>query len=147
MERGQHIAYVGDSGNAESISSHLHFEIYDGDTAGQPYPSLVAAYGTATYDFDPVAEAAAATSISIDKNLAESNNATCTADALIRTTDSSTVYYCGTDGGRYYFPNESTFFSWYESFDDVTYVTTDAMASVPLKGLVTYKPGTSLSNS
>jgi len=57
VTRGQHIAWVGDSGNAESTASHLHFEIhvpgsgfpewewYSGQptTAVNPYPSLVAA--------------------------------------------------------------------------------------------------------
>ena len=144
VERGQHIAWVGDSGNAESVSSHLHFEMYDDDTAINPYPSLLASYGVVVYDYSPEAEAAAATSISDDKDLDEADDVNCTLDTLIRTQDSSTVYYCGTDGGRYYFPNESTFFSWYDTFDDVEYVTTEVMASIPLKGLVTYKPGTSL---
>jgi hypothetical protein len=29
--QGQHIGYLGDSGNAETTSSHLHFEMYDGN--------------------------------------------------------------------------------------------------------------------
>lgn len=39
--RGQHIAYVGDSGNAETTASHLHFEIIkpNGDPEN-PFPSL-----------------------------------------------------------------------------------------------------------
>ncbi len=50
VARGQLIAYVGDSGNAESTGAHIHFEIHDdrvldpyGDTRMDPYPSLVAA--------------------------------------------------------------------------------------------------------
>lgn len=47
VERGQHIAWVGDSGNGPGIP-HVHFEIYDVDMAEQsgrlnPYPSLIAA--------------------------------------------------------------------------------------------------------
>ncbi len=40
--KGQHIAYVGDSGNAESTASHLHFEIIRPDgSIENPYGSLV----------------------------------------------------------------------------------------------------------
>ena len=55
VQRGQVIGYVGDSGNAEDVGSHLHFEIHLGGyvaaSSGQsrtpsaidPYPSLMAA--------------------------------------------------------------------------------------------------------
>lgn len=43
---GQHIAWVGDSGNAESTAPHLHFELHAPDgTVVNPYRSLVAAGG------------------------------------------------------------------------------------------------------
>ena len=144
VERGEQIAWVGDSGNAESVGAHLHFEIYEDDTPINPYASLIAAeehVGDLSYDV--AAELARATSISVDKDLANDNDdAACEADSLIRTEVSSTVYYCGTDGGRYVFQNESTFFSWYDDFNEVTFITSDAMASIPLLGNVTYKPGT-----
>ena len=140
VERGEWIANVGDSGNAETVGPHLHFEIYQGDTAINPYPSLVAAYSRISYS--PEAELAAATSINDDQEIPVATEATnCTADSLIRTPQVSTVYYCGQDGGRYVFQNESTFFSWYASFSGVVYVSSDVMASIPLKGVVTYKPG------
>ena len=43
---GQVVAYAGDSGNAESAGSHLHFEIHQpGGTPVDPYPSLRLAQG------------------------------------------------------------------------------------------------------
>ena len=43
---GQHIAWVGDSGNAEETASHLHFELRDpSGTIANPYKALVAAGG------------------------------------------------------------------------------------------------------
>lgn len=151
VERGQHLGWVGDSGNAESVGSHLHFEIYQGSTPVDPYESLLAAEArehsltttgdTQALSYDPVDELVAAVSISVDKRLDTNNETLCEPNSLIRTVEVSTVYYCGTDGGRYVFQNESTFFSWYDNFDDVEYISAEAMADIPLSGNVTYKPG------
>jgi hypothetical protein len=44
VEAGQVIGYTGDSGNAEEVAPHLHFELHRPDgTPIDPYPSLVAA--------------------------------------------------------------------------------------------------------
>ncbi|HEX9888838.1 MAG TPA: cell wall-binding repeat-containing protein [Nitriliruptorales bacterium] len=50
VARGQFIAYLGDSGNAEDTAPHLHFDVFDdaivnpyGETRMNPYPSLIAA--------------------------------------------------------------------------------------------------------
>ncbi|REK23827.1 MAG: M23 family peptidase, partial [Actinobacteria bacterium] len=44
VKAGQIIAYVGDSGNAEATSPHLHFELRDPNgVAFDPYPSLLVA--------------------------------------------------------------------------------------------------------
>lgn len=140
VDRGQHIAWLGDSGNAENVGPHLHFEIYDGETPINPYESLVAAYAVKT--FDPELKEATVETINQDKDIEEADGeVNCESDTLIRTEEVSTVYYCGRDGGRYVFQNESTFYSWYDNFDDVQYVSTDVMASIPLNGVVTYKPG------
>lgn len=46
VEAGQHIAWVGDSGNAEHTPPHLHFELHDpSGTVVNPYRALVAAGG------------------------------------------------------------------------------------------------------
>lgn len=43
---GQHIAWVGDSGNAEDTAPHVHFELHDpSGTVVNPYSALVAAGG------------------------------------------------------------------------------------------------------
>jgi murein DD-endopeptidase MepM/ murein hydrolase activator NlpD len=47
VEAGQHIGYVGDSGNAEWTGSHTHFELaYEGGEV-DPYPILKDAYARA----------------------------------------------------------------------------------------------------
>jgi murein DD-endopeptidase MepM/ murein hydrolase activator NlpD len=47
VEAGQHIGFVGDSGNAEGAGSHTHFEIaYEGGEI-DPYDYLTAAYARA----------------------------------------------------------------------------------------------------
>ncbi|MBU0613736.1 hypothetical protein KJ766_00420 [Patescibacteria group bacterium] len=55
---------------------------------------------------------------------------------------SSTVYYYGVDGNRYNFPNENTYFTWYENFDDVVSISDSTLSTLSLVGNVTYKPGT-----
>lgn len=51
------------------------------------------------------------------------------------------VYYYGSDGGRYCFPNDKIFFTWYSGFSGVKTVTEAGLAAIPLRGNVTYKPG------
>ncbi len=52
------------------------------------------------------------------------------------------VYYLGSDNKRYAFPNEKTYFTWYTGFDSVVTIGDAALASYPLGGNVTYRPGT-----
>ncbi len=53
------------------------------------------------------------------------------------------VYYID-EGKRYVFPNENVYFSWYADFSQVRAVTDDELASYPIGGNVTYKPGARL---
>ncbi|MFA6018359.1 MAG: M23 family metallopeptidase [Patescibacteria group bacterium] len=143
--RGQHIAYVGDSGNAEETGSHLHFEICLGDVVLNPYASLVAAQSAVESSSIAAQGLSEVTSINDDKDIqAVTGTVNCTSDSLIRTLENSAVYYCGRDGGRYLFQDENTFLSWYDDFSSVTVISSETMGSIPLRGTVTYKPGTSL---
>ncbi len=150
VTRGQHIAWVGDSGNAEGTAPHLHFEILDPSNAIlNPYASLVAAHDRISeiVAVEPTLVLQTESSLTINDNLNiddGNDDAACTSNTLIRTPSSSAVYYCGRDGGRYVFPDEGTYFSWYENFDAVQTVSDDVMGSIPIRGAVTYRPGTVL---
>lgn len=56
-------------------------------------------------------------------------------------TNQAAVYYYGSDGGRYCFPNDKIFFTWYNNFSGVKTISDYQLASIPLRGNVTYKPG------
>ncbi len=53
----------------------------------------------------------------------------------------STVYYYGADGNRYNFPNEKTYFTWYNDFSSVKVIDDSQLGTIPLVGNVTYRPG------
>jgi len=53
----------------------------------------------------------------------------------------STLYYFTPNGKRLVFPNEKTYFTWYTDFKGVKQITDGQLASIPLGGNVTYRPG------
>ena len=63
------------------------------------------------------------------------------AGDLIRGESFSAVYYYGEDGLRYVLPNDKTYFTWYDDFDDVVWLTDSDMSTIQIGGNVTYKPG------
>ena len=63
------------------------------------------------------------------------------AGDLIKGETLSTVYYYGTDGLRYSFPNEKTYFTWYADFDDVVTISDEDLADISLGGNIVYRPG------
>jgi hypothetical protein len=141
---GQLIAYVGDSGNAESTGSHLHFEIrLASGEALNAYPALVAAQASGKYD--RAAVLADSVTINADLGLVDATEPVlCSSGTLIRAAASKAVYYCGADGRRYVFPNSRVYDSWYEDFSTVQVVSDETLASLRLGGNVTYRPGTRL---
>lgn len=54
----------------------------------------------------------------------------------------SAVYYFASDGRRYVFPNEKTYFTWYPDFSTVKIIPDGHLSSIPLgRSNVTYRPG------
>ncbi len=144
VTKGQLVGWMGDSGNAESVGAHLHFEIRTpGDLAVNPYASLAAAKEAGTYT---IAKAKATSpDINTDKGLSvNSTTPPCISGTLVKSSSASVVYYCGADGKRYGFPNERVYFSWYVNFNGVQTLTDEGLAAIPLGGNVTYRPGTKL---
>ncbi len=145
VTQGQHIAWVGDSGNAEATVSHLHFEIRLPDNSAiDPYPYLNIALKISGYDV--AAAKASSPTINSDKGLATTTETTiyCLSGSLIRTPLISSVYYCGADGKRYVFPNAQTYATWYKDFSTVKTITLEDIGKIPLGGNVTYRPGVKL---
>ena len=60
---------------------------------------------------------------------------------LIRGESYASVYYYGADGLRYVFPNDKIYFTWYENFDEVKWISDANLANIQIGGNVTYKPG------
>ncbi|MDD5749194.1 MAG: hypothetical protein PHO91_00200 [Patescibacteria group bacterium] len=54
------------------------------------------------------------------------------------------VYYIGSDGRKYVFPDAKTYFTWYENFNDVVRVSVAELDMYPDGGAVTYRAGTKL---
>jgi plastocyanin len=60
---------------------------------------------------------------------------------LIRGTSRSAVYYYGADGLRYVFVNDKTYFTWYNNFNDVKWLSDADLGTIQIGGNVTYRPG------
>lgn len=60
---------------------------------------------------------------------------------VIRGETFAAAYYLGADGLRYVFPNEATYFTWYDSFREVVWISDFELGKIQIGGNVTYKPG------
>lgn len=65
-------------------------------------------------------------------------------DSNAQTLSDTAVYYYASNGKRYVFPNEKTYFTWYADFNKVRVLTIEEMALVPIGGNVTYRPTSKL---
>lgn len=63
------------------------------------------------------------------------------AGDLIRGESYSAVYYYGKDGFRYVFPNDKTYFTWYDNFDGIKWLSDSNLAKIQIGSTITYKPG------
>lgn len=61
-------------------------------------------------------------------------------DLLVKATGPA-VYYYAEDGKRYVFPNERVYYSWFTDFSGIVMLTDEELASIPIGGNVTYRPG------
>ncbi len=59
---------------------------------------------------------------------------------LVTTDSTDAVYYFGADNKRYTFPNNGTYMTWYDDFDDVVTITDEQLTEISFGGIVTYKP-------
>jgi len=64
-----------------------------------------------------------------------------TPGTLVKSASLSAVYYYGTDGQRYTFPNLKTYETWYTDFSSVTTISDSELAAIPLAGNVVYRSG------
>jgi len=76
--------------------------------------------------------------------VAPSAKAAASSGDLIKMAGNSSVYYLGSDGKRYVFPNSTTYFSWYSDFSGVVTIPASELQSYPLGGNVTMRAGTKL---
>ena len=68
-----------------------------------------------------------------------------TTNTAVRGESALTVYWYAPDGKRYTFPNASTYFTWFPSFDTVTNISDADLQAIPLGNQnVTYRPGAKL---
>ena len=88
-----------------------------------------------------VAAATILWSVGISSFVAPMTAHAASAGSLIKGTTLSTLYYYGSDGSRYAFPNEKTYFSSYSDFSSVETISDSALAAIPLAGNVVYRAG------
>lgn len=60
---------------------------------------------------------------------------------LVKISTDTAVYYVGQNGKRYVFPTLNTYLTWYADFGSVKTIPSSDLASLPIGGNATYRPG------
>ncbi len=97
--------------------------------------------GSHQLSYDVGQALASAPTISLDKDLMVAGTGGCEPETLLKAEDDKTVYYCGVDRKKYYFPDEGTYYSWYEDFAGIQVVSQERLSRIDSGGMVTYRPG------
>lgn len=98
---------------------------------------------TSGNSFNPEKARSISKSISIDLDIPKAiGEVRCASNDLIKSATNDAVYYCGSDGKRYVFPNITTYDTWFQDFRAVKVLKKEELAAIELGGLVTYRPGT-----
>lgn len=99
---------------------------------------------TVSGSYDRVIAEQSTPDINTDKGIASAQPSPACGGAALVKGSTAAVYYCGNDGKRYVFPNERIFFSWFSDFGAVKRISNVELATIPIGGNVTYRPGTRL---
>ncbi|USN52463.1 MAG: hypothetical protein H6759_00005, partial [Candidatus Nomurabacteria bacterium] len=75
---------------------------------------------------------------------APASAASISTNSAIKGVSNSAVYWYATDGKRYVFPTEGTYYSWFSDFSQVKIISDQELSSITIGGNVTYRPGAKL---
>ena len=75
---------------------------------------------------------------------APASAASVSTNSAIKGVSNSAVYWYATDGKRYVFPTEGTYYSWFSDFSQVKIISDQELSSITIGGNVTYRPGAKL---
>jgi hypothetical protein len=129
-----------------TTSSYGSTKIEDGTASIIHAITLTGLTSDTVYHFRVKAEAASSSAVSADNTFTTSKVAAPAVEygSLVKTADSSAVYYFAADGKRHAFPNEKIYKSWYADYSSVKVITAAIMSSLPLGKNVTYRPGVTM---
>lgn len=100
---------------------------------------------TATIDGQPLGKSVSATFVNgLSLQLPVGSLIKIPDDGNVDSLSDTAVYYYASNGRRYVFPNEKTYFTWYPDFTGISVIPVDQMSLIPIGGNVTYRPASRL---